>query len=81
MSLLQPSKRTVQVLVYIGVFSCASMLVVGTLAAIFENAAIVRIYGGLTAAVALIVGTVMSKRVWPAPAALPESSMPPNPTE
>ena len=42
MSLLQPSKRTVQVLTYIGVFLCASMLVVGTLAAIFENAAIVQ---------------------------------------
>ena len=78
MSLRQPSKRTVQLLTYIGVFSCASMLVVGTLAAVFENAVIVRIYGGLTAAVALVVGTLMSRRAWPAPAALPESSMPPN---
>jgi len=81
MSLLQPSKRTVQVLTYIGVFLCASMLVVGMLAVIFENAVVVRIYGGLTAAAALIVGTVMSRRAWPAAAALPESSMPPNRTE
>jgi hypothetical protein len=54
------------------------MLVVGTLAAIFENAVIVRIYGGLTAAVALVVGTLMFRRAWPAAAALPESSMPTN---
>ena len=81
MSLLQPSKRTVQVLTYVGVFLCASMLFVGTLAAILENAVIVRIYGGLTAAVALIVGTLISRQAWPAAAALPESSMPPNRTE
>jgi hypothetical protein len=81
MSLLQPSQRTVQVLTYLGVFLCASMLVVGTLAAIFESAVVVRIYGGLTAAVALIVGTVISRPVWPASAALPESSMPPTRTE
>ena len=81
MSLLQPSKKTIQVLAYVGVFLCASMLVVGTLAAIFESAVIVRVYGGLTAAVALIVGTVISRPVWPAPAALAESSMPPDRTE
>jgi hypothetical protein len=81
MNLLHPSKRTVQVLTYIGVFLCASMLVVGTLAAIFESAVVVRIYGALTAAAALIVGTVISRPVWPASAALPESSMPPNRTE
>ena len=78
MSLLQPSQKTVQLLTYIGVFSCASMLVVGTLAAIFEHAVIVRIYGGLTAAAALIVGTLMFRRAWPGAAALPESSLPPN---
>ena len=81
MSLLQPSNRTIQVLTYAGVFLCASMLVVGMLAAIFENAVVVRIYGGLTAAAALLMGTVLSRRVWPAAAALPESSMPPNRTE
>lgn len=81
MSLLQPSKKTVQVLAYAGVFLCASMLVVGTLAAIFESAVVVRIYGGLTAAVALVVGAVISRPVWPASAALSESSMPPNRTE
>jgi energy-converting hydrogenase Eha subunit B len=81
MNLLHPSKRTAQVLTYIGVFLCASMLVVGTLAAIFESAVVVRIYGALTAAAALIVGTVISRPVWPASAALPESSMPPNRTE
>ena len=81
MSLLQPSKKTIQVLTYVGVFLCASMLVVGTLAAIFENAVIVRIYGGLTAAVALIVGSVISRPVWTAPAALPDSSIPPDRTE
>jgi len=81
MSLLHPSKKTVQVLTYVGVFLCASMLVVGTLAAIFENAVIVRIYGGLTAAAALIVGSVISRPFWPAPAALPESSIPPHRTE
>lgn len=78
MSLLQPSKRTIQVLTYIGVFSCASMLVLGTLAAIFESAVIVRIYGALTAVAALVVGTVMSRQAWPAAAALPESSLPPH---
>ena len=81
MSLLQPSKKAIQVLAYVGVFLCASMLVVGTLAAIFENAVVVRIYGGLTAVVALIVGTAISRPFWPASAALPESSMPPGPTE
>jgi len=81
MSLLHPSTRTVQVLSYIGVFLCASMLVVGTLAALFESAAVVRIYGGLTAAAALIVGTVVSRAVWPASTALPESSTPPDRTE
>lgn len=81
MSLLKPSNRTVQVLSYIGVFLCASMLIVGTLAAVFESAVVVRIYGGLTAAVALIVGTVISRPVWPASATLPESSMPSNRTQ
>jgi len=81
MSLLQPSKKTIQVLTYVGVLLCATMLVVGALAAIFETAVIVRTYGGLTAVAALIVGTVISRPLWPDTAALPASPMPPNSTE
>jgi len=62
--LREPSKRTLQVLLYLGVALCASMLVLGTLAAVFNNALVVRVYGGLTATVALIVGGGMVWHVW-----------------
>ena len=62
--LREPSKRTLQVLLYLGVALCASMLVLGTLAAVFNSALVVRIYGGLTATVALIVGGGMAWHVW-----------------
>ena len=62
--LREPSKQTLQVLLYLGVAMCAAMLVVGTLAAVFDNALIVRIYGGLTAATALVVGGGMAWHAW-----------------
>ena len=64
MNLLQPSKQTLQVLLYLGVSLCVTMLVLGTLAALFYSALVVRIYGGLTAAVALIVGGSMAWQAW-----------------
>ena len=64
MNLLHPSKQTLQILLYVGVSLCASMLVLGTLAAVFNSALIVRIYGGLTAAVALLVGGGMAWQAW-----------------
>ena len=62
--LREPSKQTLQILLYVGVSLCASMLVLGTLAAVFNSALVVRIYGGLTAAVALIVGGGMAWQAW-----------------
>ena len=57
-------RRPSQVLAYVSVLLCAALLVVGALAAIFETAVIVRTFGGLTAVAALIVGTVISRRLW-----------------
>lgn len=62
--LREPSKRTLQALFYLAASLCAAMLVLGALAAIFDNALVVRIYGGLTAAVALIVGGSFARRAW-----------------
>ena len=62
--LREPSKQTLQVLLYLGVSLCAAMLVLGTLAAVFNSALVVRIYGGLTAAVALVVGGGMAWHAW-----------------
>jgi disulfide bond formation protein DsbB len=44
---------------------CAVLLVIGSLAAIFEDAPVVRIYGGLTSVMAVIVGTAIARRLWP----------------
>jgi hypothetical protein len=62
--LREPSKQTLQVLLYLGISLCVIMLALGTLAALLNSALIVRIYGGLTAAAALIVGGGMTWQAW-----------------
>ena len=57
--------RAKLLLTYLGVAACASLFIIGTLAAIFEEAAVVRIYGGLAAVMALAVGGTTARRVWP----------------
>jgi disulfide bond formation protein DsbB len=57
--------RPYQRLAYLGMLLCAVLLVVGSLAAIFEDAPVVRIYGGLTSVMAVIVGTAIARRLWP----------------
>lgn len=58
-------KRRKLLLAYLGVLACASLLILGSLAAIFEEALVVRIYGALAAVMALIVGGTIARRVWP----------------
>ena len=53
-----------QLLAYLGVASCGLLLVVGLLAALFEDAAAVRLFGALTALAAAIVGGTVGRRVW-----------------
>ena len=67
-----------QLRAYLGVSLCAVMLVVGALAAVLEDAAILRIYGALTAVTAIVVGSAIARSVWvraPSPnsAAVPQS--------
>lgn len=57
--------RAKLLLAYLGVAACASLLIIGALAAIFEEAAVVRIYGGLAAVMALVVGSTTARRIWP----------------
>ena len=58
-------KRRNLVLAYLGLVLCASLLIIGALAAIFEEALVVRIYGGLSAVMALVVAGPIARRVWP----------------
>jgi disulfide bond formation protein DsbB len=44
---------------------CAVVLVIGGLAAFFEQAAIVRILGALAAVLALVVGSFIARGAWP----------------
>jgi hypothetical protein len=67
--------KNIPLLACTSVFLCGLMLIVGALAALFEDALIVRIYGGLVAAMAVVVGTGIGRRVWPRhPAALAGTS-------
>ena len=56
--------KPLQVVAYIGVSLCAASLILGALAALFEDAPILRIYGGLTAAMAIVVGSTIARWVW-----------------
>lgn len=60
----RPTTRRL-VLFYLGMLLCALMLIIGALAAIFENAPVVRIYGGLASVMSLIVGYTIARRIWP----------------
>lgn len=57
--------RTFQLLAYLGIVLCAFMLVIGALAAIFEDAPVVRVYGALASLMAVIVGHTIARRIWP----------------
>lgn len=52
-------------IVYCIVAFCTVVLVIGGLAAFFEQAPIVRILGALTAVLASVVGGVIAWRAWP----------------
>ena len=57
--------KAIELLTYLGIAFCAAMLIIGALAAIVENAPVVRIYGGLTCVMAAIVGHTLARRIWP----------------
>jgi hypothetical protein len=60
----EPTKLS-PLIAYCVVAFCAVVLVVGGLAAFFEQAAIVRILGALAAVLALVVGNVIARCAWP----------------
>jgi hypothetical protein len=54
-----------RLIAYLAVYGCALGLVVGLIAAAFEEDIRVRVTGGLAAVAAVMIGNLIAKRTWP----------------